>query len=246
MMKALTRGKLSSQQENMEDVLTSCVFGSLQFVRPCDGIVPFLSAAKNWHNETERLNTVFNSAEEHGDVVYEFWPRWNRQDGNSCEPDVVLTFIKSKVIVLVEAKLHSGKSSRRDDKFFDDQLAREWDNLLQKANERNLTPYLVYLTKDSDIPLGEIKQSVNEFIAKRPELASPEIYWLSWSSLLELDALPDGLAEDFRQLISRLSLAPFGNWPSIRRLPVYNFSCKPSWFTWIIEQKLTNTRYRFE
>ncbi len=246
-MKALTRGKLSSQQENMEDVLTSCVFESLQFVRPCDGVIPFLSAAKNWHSNTERLNTVFNFDEEHSDVVYEFWPRWNNQDGNSCEPDVVLTFSRSKVIVLVEAKLHSGKSSLRDDGLFpNDQLAREWDNLLQHANERNLTPYLVYLTKDSDIPLGDIRQSVDEFIAKRPELARPEIYWLSWSSLLELEALPDSLAEDFRQLISRLSLEPFGNWPSIRSLPVYNFSCTPRWFTWIIEQKLINSRYRFE
>ena len=45
MIEALLRGKLSREQENMEDVLTSNVFGMLQYVAPESGLFPFLAQA---------------------------------------------------------------------------------------------------------------------------------------------------------------------------------------------------------
>ena len=45
MIEALLRGKLSREQENMEDVLTSNVFGMLQYVAPELGLFPFLARA---------------------------------------------------------------------------------------------------------------------------------------------------------------------------------------------------------
>jgi hypothetical protein len=42
MLMVLLRGKLSRDQENMEDILTSNVFGVLQYLPPGAALVPFL------------------------------------------------------------------------------------------------------------------------------------------------------------------------------------------------------------
>ena len=47
MLQALLRGKLSRVQENMEDVLTSTVFGLLRYFPVQSGLWPFLSHAAN-------------------------------------------------------------------------------------------------------------------------------------------------------------------------------------------------------
>ena len=41
MLQALLNGKLSREQENMEDILTSNVFGLLRYVQPQDGILKY-------------------------------------------------------------------------------------------------------------------------------------------------------------------------------------------------------------
>ena len=43
---ALLHGKLAVKQENMEDILTSNVFGMLEHVRPECGLFQFLAQAK--------------------------------------------------------------------------------------------------------------------------------------------------------------------------------------------------------
>lgn len=45
MLVALLHGKLSREQENIEDILTSNVFGVLKYLPPGTVLIPFLSKA---------------------------------------------------------------------------------------------------------------------------------------------------------------------------------------------------------
>ena len=47
MLQAILKGKLSREQENMEDILTSNVFGLLRYVQPQEGILKYLSLAED-------------------------------------------------------------------------------------------------------------------------------------------------------------------------------------------------------
>ena len=75
MIETFLHGNMSLQQENMEDLWTSCVFGSLKSLPPSDGILPFLAQPRSWKDETadlaaiNRLTTVDRS-----EVDYQFWP----------------------------------------------------------------------------------------------------------------------------------------------------------------------------
>ncbi len=46
MLAAQIHGKLKREEEYLEDLLTSNVFGSIQYIPPEDGLVPILSAAE--------------------------------------------------------------------------------------------------------------------------------------------------------------------------------------------------------
>ena len=223
MISALTRGKLSTQQENMEDILTSCVFDALRLVNPADGVIPLLSDAIFWSDKTRKLGHI-SSTHSHEAVGFDFWPRYSAPGINACEPDVVITFEAAKAIVLIEAKLHSEKSSYPDDDPFpNDQLAREWDQLLVEAERLGYEPFLVYLTTDVRIPRASIKESVEEFTKKRPGLQTPQIYWLPWCNIQKLTRLNQKLRSDFDQLIQRLGIGGFGSWQQVTPVPVFDF-----------------------
>jgi len=85
MIEALLRGKLSREQENMEDILTSNVFGMLQYVAPELGLFPFLAQAKTIAGDCPLgfLTAVCDPGQAR--VEYDFWPQWPQS-----EPDVVL------------------------------------------------------------------------------------------------------------------------------------------------------------
>lgn len=139
MLEAILRGKLSREQANMEDILTSNVFGLLKYLPPQEGLFPFLAQATTpppRGNPLAFLSTTPGIRQE--DVTYQFWPLWStHKEWRKCEPDVVLriTTPEGKVAVLVEAKYRSGKSSEadeREDTPPNDQLAREWGYLLRE------------------------------------------------------------------------------------------------------------------
>lgn len=190
MIEALLRGKLSMKQENMEDILTSNVFGTLQYVSPELGLFRFLAAAKTMEGETP-----FDTLMEAGAFVeYEFWPRWQK-----CEPDVQLLIHGSdscSYVVGIEAKYHSGKSTEagpseeeteeQREAECTDQLIREWVALVDEAAIRNAKPILIYLTADLGFPAEQIRDSLAEYHRKRPALPTPTICWLSWRELPRL------------------------------------------------------------
>ena len=46
MLDAIIKGKLSREQENMEDLLTSVVFGMIKYLPPHEALFPLLSKAE--------------------------------------------------------------------------------------------------------------------------------------------------------------------------------------------------------
>jgi len=221
MLQALLRGKLSREHEEIEDILTSNVFGLLQYCDP-SLVVKFLSAVR-WVGDDQsgsRLTTAANIIL----VDWQFWPFWSEPGCNPCEPDLVLTITiegQPVALLLIEAKLNSAKSSTADDTPIpSDQLAKEWDNLAARATASGLLPILVYLTGHFSCPLSEITDAVDELWRKRKQ--RPTIGWLSWRDLPPIlrRAPKTPLHDDLVSLLERMDLTYFGGLSPIDPTPI--------------------------
>jgi len=250
MLMAILRGKLSREQENMEDVLTSNVFGLLRYLAPEEGLLPFLQQAKSSDGEKpfEDLTSVDS-------VGYEFWRWYEEGDCIGCEPDVVLRMDEPsgrKWIVLIEAKYRSGKSSEADDALEDpyDQLAREWDNLTHIAEHEHAVSLLIYLTADIGCPREDIEKSKDEYESKRSGLPQHRPFrcaWLSWRHLIPaLEKSTGPIVEDLRALNGRLGLIFFGGISPIEHIgPItWQFKESKATFHWHVLED-TDISWRF-
>lgn len=232
MLMALLRGKLSRDQENMEDILTSNVFGVLKYLPPGNVLVPFLSKASLPEGKWPLADLPADVK-----VEYEFWP-WLEESGcDGCEPDVLIRIACSdgkKILVLIEAKYRSSKSSEEDEgERPNDQLAREWDNLSRLAARESAKPVLIYLTADVRCPVEDIEASQKELVSKRVEKA--KICWLSWRHLpfLITDSSPE-ILRDLVGVLRRLNLTFFEGFSRVAapaRIQ-WTFSGKPARFDW--------------
>jgi hypothetical protein len=73
-----------------------------------------------------------------------------------------------KIIILVEAKYLSDKSSEANEEGAPlDQLAREWDNLTSLAHREKATSILLFVTADIGFPKKSIEDSRQEYAQKR-------------------------------------------------------------------------------
>ena len=255
MIPALLHGKLSRQQENMEDILTSSVFGTLRHLPPEEGLFPFL-----------RCTTMPDGGQsnafdfEPGALVeYQFWPLLHERapsvDSENwcvpCEPDVLLKIkpsIGPPTYILIEAKFRSGKSSEAtdDESAPRDQLAREWDNLVALAHREGATPLLVYLTADFGMPNAEIDASMEEYRLKRG--AAPfACGWLSWRHLeRQFRRTEDWRLRELVDLCNRLDLRLFDGVSKIRpRAICWRFRTSPMQFRWL-NRPLTSFSWRYE
>jgi hypothetical protein len=209
MIEALLHGKLSREQENMEDILTSNVFGVFQFAAPETGLFRFLAKAKTVEDDCPFA--IFDSGQiRKACVRYDFWPKWSR-----CEPDVVVNIQAGDLscLVCIEAKYRSGKSSQADEieERPNDQLAKEWLQLAAEAEKKQAVPVLIYLTADVGCPRSQISDSLLELSRKATTGAStPVICWLSWRELPELFAGDsEKMLESAARLASRMELVFF-------------------------------------
>jgi hypothetical protein len=214
MIDALLNGKLSPSQENMEDVLTSCVFGAFQHMAPDDGIGRFLQEARGASVEDRPLNDLV--------IVetpkYTFWPTWVREGLQNCEPDVVLS-LKDQVggiwTVLIEVKFRSGKSAYADSNTDHptDQLAKEWDHLVRNETYSSSRTVLVYVTSDAIYPRSEIECARQEYDEKRSGTDGYvpfQCYWISWRSLYRiLDKVNCTIGRDVRRLALKFGFQEF-------------------------------------
>lgn len=259
MLPALLRGKLSRDQENMEDVLTSNVFGLLQYVSPAEGLFRWLALAEAVGPDAEAERFPLRFLAESAEVTllserYEFWPFWSQPDCTACEPDVVIRITDShdsRWIILIEAKYRSGKSSEAAEAEAppNDQLAREWDNLVRIAEDEGATPYLVYLTANIGLPTAEIEASIADFQENTThDPQRPRILALSWRQIGEaFRTSGNSILRDLIQLHERLGLTYFrgvhccrspeswswtfdrlpGRWTSLNALPAIDWRFAP-------------------
>lgn len=189
MIHALLYGKLSREQENMEDILTSNVFGLMRYLPFNQGVIPFLKKSVPFVGECAHL---FEYLSDDVDVEYEFWPRWSEPGCRACEPDLVLRIQAGArlCLICIEAKFRSGKSSMTDSEQGEhennsgDQLVREWENLWRiTKREKRHDAFLIYLTADYGKPIWDMNASAS---AAKDDRFGRSLYWLSWRHLTHL------------------------------------------------------------
>jgi hypothetical protein len=232
MIEALLHGKLSREQESMEDLLTSNVFGMLQYVPPELGVLPLLAEAVTVSGDHPLASLRSTSNRTKTKATYEFWPRWA-----GCEPDVVLQLLGndgSHFLIAVEAKYLSGKSSQAD--FAEilpcDQLACEWIHLVKRANELGARPYLIYLTSHICCPEMEIRSSIEEHLVKSVSTtAEPSICWLSWRQLSRLFGNNfNPILSSIARMAEKMGLTFFYGMTKIASVHLdWNFLIKKTW-----------------
>jgi len=223
-IQALLKGKLSTDQANMEDILTSNVFGLLRYLPPEHGLLPFLAYAISL--DRQRLELPESAAGVQALTDFSFWPSLAEQGCIPCEPDVLISITwprpqARRFLVLVEAKYLSGKSSEADESspLPLDQLAREWGNVESRARKESCEPVLVYLTAGFGPPVQEILRAEADHRSKANRSSLPfKCYWLSWRHLalvadsradLDTPAFASCILEDLRKMLNRLDLVFF-------------------------------------
>ncbi len=178
--------KLSRAEEDMEDLLTSNVFGTWRYV-PVEitekGLLEFLKTAC-------RIDGArFNGPDGISTLNMKFWPWIQEEDAKGAEPDVLIEMVSSdkrKWLLLVEAKYLSPKSSFADEseKCPTDQLAKEMHNLRKIARLENYDEYaLFYVTAHTLLPKDDITEAINELAEKTEDGASDRFYWTTWRRL---------------------------------------------------------------
>jgi len=222
-IQALLKGKLSADQENMEDILTSNVFGLLRYLPPEHGLLPFLAHASSHDGRKLEMPVAVPGVQ----AVTRFWPPLEEQGCTPCEPDVLIRITwpgldGSRFLVLVEAKYLSGKSSEAEESSTEpcDQLAKEWGNVESLARREGREPVLVYLTAAFGRPVEEILCAAEDHHRKTNRTSLPfTCYWLSWRHLalvaesradLDSSATASYILEDLGRMLNRLDLVFFG------------------------------------
>ncbi len=212
---AQLRGKLSRPEEDMEDLLTSNVFGIWRYLPPTLGLVQFLGTAKRVDGKELAVPSDVSVAN------LEFWPRLDYPDAKGAEPDVLISYSDNddtKCLVMVEAKYKSGKSSFADyaDKRPNDQLAREMQSLHLLARREGTDRYaLVYVTAHTTMPRNDVQEAVEELLDKASEAGTDRFYWTTWRYLPRIlaeaqstseDSIAKSLLADLRELLEGMGL----------------------------------------
>ncbi len=252
MLQALLHGKLSRDQQNMEDVLTSNVFGLLRYVPATLGLLPLLSRSKSI-NGSQPLDWMADLGDtDINSVDYAFWPYLSEGDGKPCEPDLVVRLqlpANRKLLVLIEAKYRSGISSQASasDEPLNDQLARELDNLILTARKEAAEPFLIYLTDSIGFPESDVIESIAEYQEKRPgNLVKTALLALSWREIPEVfDSSDNLILKDLCSLCQRLGLSFFHGMhvPRWQQQRLWRFNPLPH--RWIRLDDTTKINWRF-
>jgi hypothetical protein len=234
-LRAQIHRKLSRNQENLEDILISNVFGVLSHLPPADGIARLLERVEGV--DREALRTLLRSP-----LVaasYQFWPRLERDGCRACEPDVLIRIEMengARGLICVEAKYTSGKSSATIEGAPplappNDQLARQWDHTTRIAAEEGRQAFLVYVTAHYARPDREIEESQAELIARRGERG--RLVWLPWRAVSELELGSSALAAELIEVMrDRYELTFFTGIRISPRPLAWAFAAPPPRFSW--------------
>ena len=254
MLTAIRKGKLSSEQENMEDILTSSVFGAFQYSESSDALIRFLKESKRVCGDIPIPENIDDFQVDFDG--YEFWPFWGGLKGvDNCEPDLVIRIQNPEgrdLLVAIEAKFHSGKSAfSSSDGNISDQLAKQWVHLFKRAQGQSCIPWLIYLTADTTSPTNEILESRDELASKlrfSDEVNQLRISWLSWRELVDLFKCSDKQQlSELSSLATYLGLAYYKGMGRFDQLPEchYQFCQDSRRFKWNFKQ-VSNSSWRFD
>ncbi|KYF78548.1 hypothetical protein BE20_25165 [Sorangium cellulosum] len=211
MLLAQLHGKLTRSEEDLEDLLTSHVFGALKYSGRLDVLHRFLTGALLQRDPGTHL-----ALGEIAVCTYRFWPWLCTGDGVGCEPDLVLELQHpggTGTLVAIEAKYKHGKSrlptpGGHDDPV-NDQLAREWLCVHDEARRGGYArAHLVYLTADLVMPRAALDEADDEL--RRKGRPGAELAWLSWRRLTRLlDTALEPILVDLAALLRRAALTFF-------------------------------------
>jgi hypothetical protein len=250
MLQAQLSGKLTRTEENMEDLLTSNVFGSISYVSPQEGLIPLLTNSRNSSGKAPPRIELQKIEE----VKYDFWP-WEKKGCYGCEPDVRITVHLSggsSVIIFVEAKYFSPKSSTADEekKGPYDQLAREWDNL-QASTKEGDTPMLLYITADLGYPMDDFLASKQDYLNYTEQ--EMDVYWISWRNLPKLfsnrnhEKLRRDILRDLAELLRKKGLTFFEGISVTKPIEFeWSFTASANWDWSSIKEIQFNWKYEID
>lgn len=258
---------LSKDAYTIEDLLTSVVLGSACYAPHEEALLPFLREAVDEHGKTlaahltdvasvtaefwpnwgaseagpdEDDDTEARAEHDEDDPQPADGPRPARVVVPRSQPEVVLDVERTdgkRQLILLEVKLHSGKSSHASGNgVVTDQLAKYWCQLKREAEQRSAEALaVVYLTKGSRRPTEELEASQRDLQAAR--LPRAPLYWLSWR---KLDAVVKGKAVspilgDCMELLRdrwELVMVSMDRWqPPPPPLPPWSFEQRFGWAT---------------
>jgi hypothetical protein len=218
MLIAEIHGKRCPEAEGQEDWLTSAVFGHLRSIAPGPFWADLLGHAHTVATGVSLYSRICASGivlERFPKLDIHFWKCWDKYG----EPDLVLCFSggdQSPVIIVVEVKLNSGKSSTGEN----DQLKRYLELLddgdalrllLPESNDR----YLVYLTRT--FSKLEIEDSVRVSVDAGIRDAGDRIFGLRWQDVLEsssANSLGEPLLDEVAQFLRIRGFEAFGGFRS--------------------------------
>jgi len=208
MIEAGLHGKLPVGLQDVEDLITSTVFGLLQYVPPNIFWPAILIQAKSCKDKSF-LNKCSEFGIEIGDYgrldIY-FWPA-HRQLG---EPDLLLIFSgnnQSPLCFIIEAKLRATKSGEGDQ----DQLNRylailkdlKWIYKTTGFHEPLVLPGLIYLTPSA--AWLELYDSINN--APGYLDAGSSLFLLQWQDILEVSRrILRDTSEPQRTMLNKIAL----------------------------------------
>ncbi len=157
MYQAELHGKLPSETEAKEDILTSNVFSFFKYARRDVFLRRWLHSRLNIEiSDSEAATTEFN-----------FWPRYV----DNTQPDVVI--IAGNYYLLVEAKYLSGFSG--ETKNLKSQLLREVENGMLEAKSYDKEFILVAITADHYFK--------RDFFRDVPQELKNRLKWTNWQSV---------------------------------------------------------------
>jgi hypothetical protein len=249
MLQALLHNKLTkyfNSPYEVEDLLTSVVIGSCAYVSYDTALLPFLRESRDvdGQNLVGALGDVESVAYDFwpnwrpigcepsagpNDSAIQLPPESDGREsepeaGNrGAQPEVLLTFTRKMqppALVLVEAKLNSGKSSSPTAVGpVQDQLGRYWLHLRERAKQEGAEAVaIVYVTSGLRFPQPDFEKTQEEL--KRKGKPAARLFWLSWChfvaaiSQANAPSLPRILADVLYLLVERWGLAgTMREWP---------------------------------
>jgi hypothetical protein len=186
-------GKLSNENENKEDILTSNIFSFFKYADRKIFLWPLL---KSWGLEV--------SADEAVQTEFIFWPTYKE----GTQPDLVI--ISGHYYLLIEAKYHSGFG--KETQFKQHQLVREIEGGVYEAKNLGKIFKILIITPD----YSSKTESIQEIMLQHRQ----KLKWINWQkityliySILENDPkiTPETrfFAEDLYKLLLKKNLRNF-------------------------------------